>query len=40
VKLLFESIDSSSVTMNKAAYDFNENGKLDFDDVVSLYEEA
>jgi secreted PhoX family phosphatase len=40
VKLLFENIDSDSVTLNKAAYDFNENGKLDYDDVVSLYEEV
>jgi len=40
VKLLFEHIDSDSVTLNKAAYDFNENGKLDYDDVVSLYEEV
>jgi len=40
VKLLFENIDSDSVTLNKSAYDFNENGKLDYDDVVSLYEEV
>jgi hypothetical protein len=39
VTLLFEEFESDAVTMNVEAYDFNENGKLDYDDVVELYEE-
>ena len=31
--------DSDAVRLNEEAYDFNENGRLDFDDVVALYEE-
>ena len=38
IEILFDNLDSDSVTMNESAYDFNENGQIDFDDVVDLYE--
>ena len=40
VELLFENLESDSVTSNARAFDFNQNDRLDFDDVVSLYAEV
>ncbi|KKF40071.1 cell surface protein [Halorubrum saccharovorum] len=40
VELLFENLESDSVSSNARAFDFNQNDRLDFDDVVSLYEEV
>ncbi|WP_152040741.1 alkaline phosphatase PhoX [Salinigranum salinum] len=40
VALLFNNLESQSVTSNARAFDFNENDKLDYDDIVSLYEEV
>ncbi|KYH24694.1 hypothetical protein HAPAU_30700 [Halalkalicoccus paucihalophilus] len=40
VDTLFENFCTESVRENEAAYDFNENGRLDYDDVVSLSEEV
>ncbi|EMA30075.1 putative cell surface protein [Haloarcula japonica DSM 6131] len=36
----FSNMDSDSVQLNTGAYDFNENGKIDFADVTALYEEV
>lgn len=36
---LFKNINSDAVQLNKAAYDFNGNGQLEYADIVSLYEE-
>jgi secreted PhoX family phosphatase len=40
VELLFRNLESDSVTSNAQAFDFNQNDRLDFDDVVSLYTEV
>nr|WP_228546203.1 dockerin type I domain-containing protein [Halegenticoccus tardaugens] len=40
VDALFENLDSENVRENEEAYDFNENGRVDYDDVVSLSEES
>jgi len=40
IEILFSNFDADSVTMNASAYDFNENGQLDFDDIVELYGEV
>ncbi|WP_049908520.1 alkaline phosphatase PhoX [Halorubrum distributum] len=40
VELLFRNLESDSVTSNARAFDFNQNDRLDFDDVVSLYAEV
>ncbi|SER71868.1 alkaline phosphatase PhoX [Natrinema salaciae] len=39
VVVLFEHIESDSVTLNVDAYDFNDNGRIDYDDVAELYDE-
>jgi secreted PhoX family phosphatase len=39
VAALFESFDDGAVRENEPAYDFNGNGGLNFDDVVSLVEQ-
>ncbi len=39
VDALFENFGSEGVSENEDAYDFNGNGRLDYDDVVSLSEE-
>jgi hypothetical protein len=39
IELLFENLDADAVTGNVDAYDFNDNGQIDYDDVVELYEE-
>lgn len=36
---LFENYDDPAVQNNPEAYDFNENGHLDFDDIVELFKE-
>jgi len=40
VELLFDNLESDSVASNARAFDFNQNDRLDFDDVVSLYAEV
>jgi len=40
VELLFRNLENDSVTSNARAFDFNQNDRLDFDDVVSLYAEV
>jgi len=40
VELLFRNLDSDSASSNARAFDFNQNDRLDFDDVVSLYQEV
>jgi len=40
VRVLFLNLDSDSVQLNTGAYDFNENGQIDFADVTELYEEV
>nr|WP_206731749.1 alkaline phosphatase PhoX [Halorubrum amylolyticum] len=40
IELLFENLESDSVTSNARAFDFNQNDRLDFDDVVNLYAEV
>lgn len=39
VRILFEHFGDEAVTTNVDAFDFNENGHLDYDDLVALYEE-
>jgi endonuclease YncB( thermonuclease family) len=39
VVLLFEQKESDAVTDNVEAYDFNGNGRIDFDDINELYDE-
>jgi hypothetical protein len=40
VQLLFDELDSNTVTSNARAFDFNQNGRLDFDDIVTLFGEV
>ena len=40
VQLLFDELDSNTVTSNARAFDFNQNDRLDFDDVVTLFGEV
>nr|WP_318566662.1 alkaline phosphatase PhoX [Salinigranum marinum] len=40
VVLLFNNLESQSVTSNARAFDFNENDRLDYADIVALYEDA
>jgi PKD repeat protein len=40
VALLFNNLESQSVTSNARAFDFNDNDQLDYDDIVSLYDEV
>jgi len=40
VELLFRNLESDSASSNARAFDFNQNDRLDFDDVVSLYAEV
>ena len=40
VQLLFDELDSNTVTSNARAFDFNQNDRLDFDDIVTLYGEV
>ena len=38
VELLFENLDQSSVPDHPNVYDFNDNGQVDYGDVVALYD--
>jgi 2',3'-cyclic-nucleotide 2'-phosphodiesterase (5'-nucleotidase family) len=38
VVTLFRYVDSSAVRNNPAAYDFNDNGRFDFTDIIQLFE--
>jgi secreted PhoX family phosphatase len=40
VQLLFDELDSNTVTSNARAFDFNQNDRLDFDDIVTLFGEV
>jgi endonuclease YncB( thermonuclease family) len=39
VRLLFDEKESDAVTDNADAYDFNDNGRIDYDDINELYDE-
>jgi secreted PhoX family phosphatase len=40
VVLLFNNLDSNNVSSNVRAFDFNQNDRLDFDDINTLYQEV
>ena len=39
IRGFFDNFNAENIRSNKTAYDFNNNGRLDFDDIVTLQEE-